>query len=328
MELIIEKAKKKKNLSKEEQLDELLKRGIHISYDAQEEDILSAEDPADMLGKVFNDYHLWKMDARDFFLKYNYENEENFFFEADDVPMMKGGIAYSYADSPESQSLLKKIRKETKDKLVFLRNFKKTEFQEKEEGEVPKDKNLYNEARRVNKKSIVKLELPADMLWENVMLKMKEELRDVEIFYDGKYIKKVSYADLGFFVGKVQEKPDRQWGFLCALAVFSGKNKDWATPASIGLMITARSENKKVISAEGVHQIKRAFTKRLKEIFETQKEPFEKTDGYYLPKFKVLPEKELRREDVWMTGGVMTDSKNNKDNRSRFKEDFEGIGAE
>ena len=110
---------------KKEQLAQLIRRGVHITQAAQEGDILYADDPADKMHEAFKDYHNWKMEVRDFFLKHDFDNEAAFFFEADDVPMLKGGLEYSYIETPKSQKLLKSIREETSKKLAFLREFSK-----------------------------------------------------------------------------------------------------------------------------------------------------------------------------------------------------------
>ncbi|EKD86918.1 MAG: hypothetical protein ACD_37C00101G0004 [uncultured bacterium] len=316
MELIIVEPKKIKNPNKKQQFDELMKRGVHITQDAQEGDILYAEDPFKSLHEVFRDYHLWKMDVRDFFLKYWLDDEANFFFEADDVPMLKGGLAYSYADSPESQSLLKNIRKETKDKLAYLRNFKETKLQ-----------NVVDEKQQ--KKGIVKLPKGISLEWEKVELKMKEGMREIEILYNGKHIKTADYVELGFFVGKKQQKPDRQWLFLCALAVLATTDITRATPDNMKDMLSRTIEGNKEISIEGVHQIKRNLLKHLQEIFdEKSKDPFKSDTGYYHPKFKILPETLLRKEELWGSRSIVSNSKNDKPKSNRFKKDFGGIGAE
>jgi len=107
-------------------LSALIKRGTDITLYASSGVVHRRDqDEVDNMHETFKDFHTWKMDTRDFFLKYNFEDEANFFFEGDSVPVLKGGIEYSYIDSPESQELLKNIREEAKEKLKFLREFKK-----------------------------------------------------------------------------------------------------------------------------------------------------------------------------------------------------------
>ena len=83
------------------------------------------QDEVDNMFETHKDFQNWKMDVRDFFLKYKLYDEYDFFSEGDSVPLLTGGIEYSYIDSHESQELLKNIREETKEKLKFLRESRK-----------------------------------------------------------------------------------------------------------------------------------------------------------------------------------------------------------
>ncbi|OGF60525.1 hypothetical protein A3C05_03440 [Candidatus Giovannonibacteria bacterium RIFCSPHIGHO2_02_FULL_45_40] len=259
------------------------------------------QDGVDNMHETFKDYHNWKMDTRDFFLKHNFEDEADFFFEGDSVPMLKGGIEYSDIDSPESKELLKNIQEEAKEKLRFLR-----EFRGKMGNETGKQ-----DARK--NKATIKLSFPELVKWERVMLKMKDGMREIEIFYNKKHIKTADYIELGFFIGKKQQKQDRQWGFLSALSVLAGTNHiEEATPEKMRTMITSTSDQKN-ITAGSVHQIKSNLAKQLQMVFETNDAPFHDRRDYYEPKFTILPEPDLRREEPYPQGGRLNENRGYED---------------
>lgn len=106
-----------------EEIQKLISQGVDITLKSQDGDIPYGENPVDNMHEVFSQYHLWKIAAHDFFWNNNFKVEAAYFFEADSVPMLKGGLAYSYIQSDKSQQLLRNIRREAKTKLEFLRNF-------------------------------------------------------------------------------------------------------------------------------------------------------------------------------------------------------------
>ncbi len=160
-------------------------------------------------------------------------------------------------------------------------------------------------AQNKKKESPIKLSFPGPVQWEKVMLKIKEGRQELEVFYDNSHIITVDYVRLGFFASKRQQKPDRQWGFLCALAILAATDIKQATAENMRNMITQG----KTISANNVQQAKKSFMERLKDIFETRDDPFRDTRDYYEPKFKILPEPSLRQEEIWPQGGRLNENR-------------------
>lgn len=152
----------------------------------------------------------------------------------------------------------------------------------------------------------IHLTFPEAVQWEKTTLKIKEGKRDIEIFYDDKYLLTADYTQLGFFVGEKQQKPDRQWGFLCALSVLSATNIQQATADKMRSMIAINP--KVLLTTENVHKIKEKLVKRLGELFSTKDKPFYDTRDYYHPKFTILPEPILRRGEIWGQGGKLNEN--------------------
>jgi hypothetical protein len=142
--------------------------------------------------------------------------------------------------------------------------------------------------------------------WEKVLLKIKEGMHEMEIFYDGKHLRTTDYTQLGFFTGKKQQKKDRQWGFLCALSVLSATDITLATADKMRDMVAANSNL--TLSTGNVHQIKRTLVKRLRALFKTDDDPFHDRRDYYEPRFAILPEPALRHEKVWPQGGRLNEN--------------------
>jgi hypothetical protein len=157
----------------------------------------------------------------------------------------------------------------------------------------------------------IELSFPEAVQWGKVTLKMKEGMHEMEIFYNGKYIETTDYIQLGFFTGKKQQKKDRQWGFLCALSVLSATDITLATADKMRAMVAVNS--KLTTSTNNVHQIKSTLVKRLRALFKTDDNPFNDGMGYYDPKFKILPEPNLRREELWKTGGRLNENRSSDD---------------
>lgn len=165
--------------------------------------------------------------------------------------------------------------------------------------------------KRVSKKKTVELDFPEVVLWEKVTIKMKEGMSDVEILYDGTHIKNTDYKELGFFSGKKQEKPDRQWSFLRCLSVLSATDITQATPNKLMPMLA--KDSGRAISKPAVYKIKETLTKRLRALFKTADDPFNDNREYYHPKFTILPEADLRRPEVWSQGGRLNENHLNEE---------------
>lgn len=158
-------------------------------------------------------------------------------------------------------------------------------------------KQLMFKPQPQKKKHTVKLILPETARWEKVVLKMKDGLEDIEILYDGKHIKMASYIELGFSANKKNHKPDRKWRLLTMLSVLQNKDITRATPDNLKPMLEGHGG--RTIKKDTVHQTKKLLSEALKAIFETKENPFADNKKYYEPKFKILPEPALRREEVW-----------------------------
>lgn len=135
-------------------LQELISRGGDIMLEAQNGDSEWGANPQGDMLQVFDDYHLWKIAVHDFFWKYHFDIEAAYFFEADSVPMLKGGLAYSHVQSEKSQKLLKNIRSETKSKLQFIRD-----FVAKNPPNLPNEKVYFDEAKETLKIGAEEIEL-------------------------------------------------------------------------------------------------------------------------------------------------------------------------
>ncbi len=154
-------------------------------------------------------------------------------------------------------------------------------------------------AKSKKRESPIELSFPEPVQWEKVTLKIKEGRQEIEIFYDNSHIITADYIQLRFFVGKRQQKPDRQWGFLCALSTLSASDFKYASAENMRPMITKN----KTLSVNNVQQAKKLLVKWLKEIFKTNDEPFHDIHDRYKPKFAILPEPVLRKEEIWPQGG-------------------------
>lgn len=136
-----EKSEQRKNNLLEE-LSKLIECGVFITkctqdFFAHRED----QDRVDNMLETHKDYQNWKMDTRDFFLCYGFDDEANLFDEGTSVPLLTSGIGYSHIETPESKELLKNIREETKEKLKILRDFKKEVSKEMQGRELPQDED-------------------------------------------------------------------------------------------------------------------------------------------------------------------------------------------
>lgn len=166
------------------------------------------------------------------------------------------------------------------------------------------------------KEAPIELPFPEPVQWEKVVLKIKDGRQELEIFYDNSKIITADFVRLGFFSGKKQQKPDRRWGFLCALSTLSTNNFQHATAENMRSMITPG----KTISANNVQQIKKSFVEWLQDTFKTRDDPFRDNRAYYEPKFAILPEPSLRHEEVWPQGGKLNENRGDKTDRLAYEE--------
>lgn len=171
-------------------------------------------------------------------------------------------------------------------------------------------------AQSKKRESPIELPFPEPVQWEKVTLKIKDGRQEVEIFYNNDHIITADYIRLGFFVGSRQQKPDRQWGFLCALATLAATDIKQATAENMRSMIT----QDKTLSANNVQQVKKLFAERLQEIFKTSDDPFHNKREHYEPKFKILPEPTLRRETLWTQGGRLNENRGDETDRLTYEE--------
>lgn len=116
--------KDKENLEKK--LAELIMCGVYFTHNAHEYEISQKKNPTEIALKIVSGYHRWKIDVANFFYELGRMEEASFFIEADEVPMVWGGKKYRNIESSDFKILLRNIRKETRRKLLFLRDFKRT----------------------------------------------------------------------------------------------------------------------------------------------------------------------------------------------------------
>lgn len=171
-------------------------------------------------------------------------------------------------------------------------------------------------AQNKKKETPIELSLPEPVQWEKVTLKIKEGKQEIEILYDNSHIITADFVRLGFFSGKRQQKPDRQWGFLCALATLAATDIKQATAENMRSMI---AQGKKP-SANSVQQAKKSLVERLQSIFKTRDDPFRNTREYYEPKFAILPEPSLRRKELWPQGGPLNENRGDEADRLAYEE--------
>jgi len=153
----------------------------------------------------------------------------------------------------------------------------------------------------------IELSFPEMVQFEKVILKVKEGMQEIEIFYNNNHLQTADYIQLGFFTGKKQQKQDRQWGFLCALSVLSATDIQQATAENMRRMVAANTNI--TLNIGNVYQIKRTLVKRLRAIFKTDDDPFHDRRDYYHPKFTILTAPELRREEIWAQGGRLNENR-------------------
>lgn len=160
--------------------------------------------------------------------------------------------------------------------------------------------------RQQRKKHTVELTFPEVVKWEKVVLKIKEGLQDVEIWYDNQHIKTTDYIALGFSANKKDHKTDKKWKFLCILSVLQNEDIKQATPENLMQMLAKHSN--RVTTRASVHTTKKILSKALRAIFKTSEDPFTGNKKYYEPRFKILPEPILRNKELWKQGGSLNEN--------------------
>ncbi|NVN96574.1 MAG: hypothetical protein HXX18_14990 [Bacteroidetes bacterium] len=160
---------------------------------------------------------------------------------------------------------------------------------------------------RVRKnKCAVDLNFPEIVKWDKVLLKLKDGLQDVEIWYDNKHIRTVDYVELGFSATKKEHKPDMKWHFLCILSILQNEDIRQATPNNLMSMLAKYSNRSTKIGT--VHQTKKILSNKLRELFGTSNNPFTANKKYYEPIFKILPESLMRQKELWKQGGKLNEN--------------------
>ncbi len=160
--------------------------------------------------------------------------------------------------------------------------------------------------RTQKKKHTVELEFPEIVKWEKVVLKIKDGLQDIEIWYDEQHIKTANYVELGFSSNKKEHKPDRKWNFLTILSVL--QNEDITQATTNNLMPMLAKYSGRATNRANVHQTKKLLSKALRAVFKTSDNPFIENRNYYEPKFKLLPESIMRTKEVWKHGGSLNEN--------------------
>jgi hypothetical protein len=197
--------------------------------------------------------------------------------------------------------LEKKPKKKVSTKNVMANNNQQNDFYlVRKESLISISSDVFGMNRHQKKKYTIDLDFPEIVQWKKVLLKIKDGLQDIEIWYDNQHIKTTDYIELGFSSNKKEHKPDRKWSFLCILSVLQNEDITQATPNNITSMLAKRSNA--TISRANVHQTKRLLSKILRSIFKTGENPFIDNKKYYEPKFKVLPETIMRNKELWKQG--------------------------
>lgn len=70
-------------------------------------------------------YSIWKDGIEQFLKNHDFRDESEFFSEADDVPIIIGGLAYGDPQSPETLLLMNKIKLATSKKILVLKDVRR-----------------------------------------------------------------------------------------------------------------------------------------------------------------------------------------------------------
>lgn len=154
-------------------------------------------------------------------------------------------------------------------------------------------------------------DIPVDTQWEDVTIKFKDAEK-VEILIRNKHLAHSGFKEMRF--GK--NKPDKHWTLLHLLAVIYAATEQMKVSHSVSASVEdlayslcgGRIDEK---AKSNVHTIKKNLSAQLNQIFGMDyQDPFEDYSqwGYYKSKFKLEPESELRRENVYEVGGKFNEN--------------------
>src|SRR3989344_4761520 len=146
---------------------------------------------------------------------------------------------------------------------------------------------------KTEKNSTTPIILPSNTVWGDMEIKFLNKL-EIEVSSKTGFLKKYSNADMGFYRGKKEKKPDRQWQFLESLSILQGKNGRGATNADMAHSLFGTSNEKTINNCE---KIAKKLSSKLATIFpEAGGDPFEsyKEHRCYIPKFKLIPMPTMR----------------------------------
>jgi hypothetical protein len=146
-----------------------------------------------------------------------------------------------------------------------------------------------------------KVELPSNAKWQDLTLSFINT-EDIAVKYGDTSIGKYSHEDLGFAQGNTEwKKPDRRWGLLQMMSAFVGREPQ--IPATKQHLMNVCG----VTSPNAVEKRKSDLSMGLRQAFGIKEEPFERYshETGYQPKFRLLPEKDLRGDGELHRSGVV-----------------------
>lgn len=155
--------------------------------------------------------------------------------------------------------------------------------------------------------------------WNKLEIAFDDAHLDVSIHYDGDFLGKSSFQELGFYNNEKPPKPIRCWYFLSALSIFDftdGGKADVSTLAENMAKMMGKS-----ISHNSIHGYKKDLVKKLRMIFKTSSDPIPHDDFYdcYKPVFTLKPSPDLRNKEIYTSGGQLNDNIDQK------KDDIEDV---
>jgi len=239
-------------------------------------------------------------------------------------------VGSNFIDSYDNGEELGYLTDGTKEACVFYKRVdteKAIQYKNELENSLSyPDKNISNILSNLNnKKKIINIDLglPEKIEWDKVTIKIKDGLKDIEIFYNEKFKRLVSFDEIGFSSNKKNMKENRQWELLKILSYLLSEDKKSATPNTLSRMLSTQTNKK--ITIDNLHQIKKSLSESLKNIFKTEEDPFldYKGRGYYEIKFKLLPVPGLRNK-----GKIWSNSSGYNDNIDSTSDEYKEYGEE
>ena len=153
--------------------------------------------------------------------------------------------------------------------------------------------------------------IPADTRWEDITIKFQDGEK-VEILVRNKHLANATYKE--FRLGK--NKPNKQWRLLHLLATIYAAQEQFAKsqsiPATIDDLANSLLGRVNQEAKINIHTVKKNLSSQLAQNFGiAYDDPFEDYNqwGYYKAKFNVVPEPELRRENVYEVGGRLNENR-------------------